>query len=101
MKRVRLYRGVVVCLLAGLITATFTAPAPAETIARCGQGWLERIDGYLVVHLKGTPYEMGYQHGALLKSHVRQNMNYLVHEQGDKTLVKFGGFNLKSPYIFA
>ena len=95
MKRLRSYRGVGVWLLAGLLAATFAAAARAETVARCGQGWLERIDGYLVLHLKGTPYEMGYQHGALLKSHVRDNMNYLIHEQGDKTLVKFAGFNLK------
>src|SRR6185436_231401 len=58
--------------------ATLTAVARAETIARCGQGWLERVDGYLVLHLKGTPYEMGYQHGALLKDHIRENLRYLV-----------------------
>ncbi|MCP6769329.1 hypothetical protein NL529_31225, partial [Klebsiella pneumoniae] len=39
----------------------------AQTVARCGAGWLELIDGYPVLHLKGTPYEMGYQHGALMK----------------------------------
>lgn len=38
-----------------------------RTIARCGKGWLETIDGYPVVHVKGTPYEMGFQHGALLR----------------------------------
>ncbi|HEY1066008.1 MAG TPA: hypothetical protein VGE52_07855, partial [Pirellulales bacterium] len=41
--------------------------ALAETIARCGKGWLERVDGLLVLHVEGTPYEMGYQHGRLLK----------------------------------
>ena len=45
----------------------FAVPGEAETIARCGDGWLERIDGYPVLHVKGTPYEMGYQHGALLQ----------------------------------
>jgi isopenicillin-N N-acyltransferase-like protein len=54
---------------------------PAQTVARCGDGWLELIDGYPVLHLKGTPYEMGYQHGVLLKEHIRDNMNHLLVEK--------------------
>src|SRR4051794_25175586 len=38
----------------------------AEVVGRCGQGYLEMIDGYRVLHVKGTPYEMGYQQGTLL-----------------------------------
>ncbi len=44
----------------------------SQTVARCGEGWLELIDGYPVLHLKGTPYEMGFQHGALLKEPIHQ-----------------------------
>lgn len=58
----------------------------AQTIARCGQGWLEKIDGYSVLHLKGTHYEMGYQQGALLKEHVLANLNYIVLEKGTQTI---------------
>ena len=52
-----------------LLLATFVAvlalialprEGVAQTVARCGKGWLELIDGYPVLHLKGTPYEMGY-----------------------------------------
>lgn len=57
-------------------------PAQAQTVARCGDGWLELIDGYPVLHLKGTPFEMGYQHGALLKESVRKNTRYLLTEKG-------------------
>ncbi len=61
----------------GLLIAFFVLTAlPAtvgETVARCGQGWLEMIDHYPVLHLKGSPYEMGYQHGVLLKESVREN----------------------------
>lgn len=53
----------------------------AQTVARCGQGWLEMIDGYPVLHLKGTHYEMGYQQGALLKEHCTQNLQYIVVEK--------------------
>ena len=44
-------------------------------------GWLEEIDGVSVLHLSGTNYEMGYQHGYLLKDEIEQNyramMNFL------------------------
>ncbi|MBV9126106.1 MAG: peptidase C45 [Planctomycetes bacterium] len=65
--------------------------APAgETRARCGQGFLETIDGYPVLHLKGNPYEMGYQHGRLLQEHVRQNLHYLLEIKGQQKIKLFG-----------
>jgi hypothetical protein len=69
-----------------ILCQLFTAASlPAETIARCGQGWLEEIDGYAVLHLKGTPYEMGYQHGALLKDRAAANLgNMLGMDEGKK-----------------
>ncbi len=45
--------------------------AKVETIAVEGKGWLERRAGCLVLHLAGTPYEMGYQHGVLLREQVK------------------------------
>jgi len=69
------------------------SPVRAETIARCGQGWLESIDGYAVLHLRGTPYEMGYQHGALMKEHCRSNVDYLIHRKGGE-LVEVGPLKL-------
>ena len=63
----------------------------AATVARCGQGWLETIGGYPVLHLKGTPYEMGYQHGALLREHCRQNMKTILIDKAEEVkLVEFG-----------
>ncbi len=66
-----------------------------RTIARCGAGWLEEINGYPVLHLKGTPYEMGYQHGALLKESVTSNMHRILTLEAGQTLVKFGPVSLK------
>ena len=66
-----------------------------KTIARCGAGWLEEINGYPVLHLKGTPYEMGYQHGALLKEQVTSNMHRILNLEAGQTLVKFGPVSLK------
>ena len=63
----------------------------SRTVARCGQGWLETIDGYPVLHLKGTPFEMGYQHGALLRDHCRQNMKTILVDQAESVkLVEVG-----------
>ncbi len=48
----------------------FGEEAKVETIAVEGKGWLERRGDNLVLHVAGTPYEMGFQHGTLLKEQV-------------------------------
>lgn len=53
--------------------------APArKLIATEGKGYLETVNGYRVLHLKGTPAEMGRQHGSLLKQLVRDNVSFLL-----------------------
>jgi len=37
-------------------------------------GWLEVRDGVKILHIGGSNYEMGYQHGSLLKEEVRQDL---------------------------
>jgi hypothetical protein len=69
--------------------------AHAETVAHCGKGWLERVDGYPVLHLKGTPYEMGFQHGTLLKDDAQKNLRYLLEVKGDAEAVEVGPLRLK------
>lgn len=62
-------------LLAPLLALPLLADgAGPRVIAREGKGMLiERPDGQRVLHLKGTPYEMGFQHGRLLKDWVVKN----------------------------
>lgn len=72
-----------------------TDASQARTVARCGEGWLEEIHGYRVLHLKGTPYEMGYQHGVLLRDSVRKNMETLLQVKGEQAVAEVGGFKLK------
>jgi predicted choloylglycine hydrolase len=82
-----------------LATALMTCRvATAETIARCGQGWLEKIDGYPVLHLKGSAYEMGYQHGALLKDSIRENLHNILEDKKTAT-VKLGGISVKPKFL--
>src|SRR5689334_6535223 len=53
----------------------------AEVIAHCGQGYLENIDGYRVLHVKGTPYEMGYQQGTLLNDQCKALLHDLFDDK--------------------
>ncbi len=66
-------------LLALFLAVAWATPAPAETrtVARCGRGFLEDVDGTRVLHLKGTPREMGIQHGTLLRDDIREQVRFL------------------------
>jgi hypothetical protein len=75
-------------LLALVITA---ASAAAQVVARCGDGYLERIDGQLVLHVKGTPYEMGYQHGALLRDQCLSLMHELFEVKAREASIEVFG----------
>jgi hypothetical protein len=82
----------VVALATGL-----AARAETKTIARCGAGFLEEDNGYRVLHLKGTPYEMGYQQGALLREDIRENIHYLFDVKSKELKVELGGIKLLDP----
>jgi hypothetical protein len=95
MKRFKTTAGFRPALAFVMFLFLLVGPAGAQTVARCGQGWLEKIGGYPVLHLKGTYYEMGFQHGALLKKHVQQNMDFLLRKKGDEALAQLGPIKLK------
>lgn len=38
----------------------------AVAVRRCGPAWRYPQDGWIVLHIEGTPYERGWQHGQLL-----------------------------------
>jgi hypothetical protein len=88
-------RRVIACAVLVSLTASANCTVQAQTIARCGEGWLERINGTLVLHLKGTHYEMGYQHGALLKDHARENLDYLINVKGEQEVLEIGPLRIK------
>jgi len=37
-------------------------------------GWIEEIDGITILHVNGSYYDMGYQHGFLLQEKIHENM---------------------------
>lgn len=79
------------------IAAVVRAAEPSsasKTVGRCGNGWLEKVGEYSVLHVSGTPYEMGYQHGLLLKDRVRSNMHNILTLKANET-VKMGPLTIK------
>src|SRR5262245_25004719 len=90
----RLNRSCMGLLAILVLVLAIARESAAQTAARCGQGWLELIDGYPVLHLKGTHYEMGYQQGALLKGHIQQNMKNLLIDRAEEP-IKVGLVSLK------
>jgi hypothetical protein len=44
-----------------------------KVLKRCGEGYLEEdLQGNLILHLKGSPYKMGYQEGVLCREGVEK-----------------------------
>ena len=74
-----------------------TTRAETKTLARCGAGFLEEVDGYRVLHVKGEPYEMGYQQGALLRDDIRENVRFLFDVKAKELKVELGGLKLLDP----
>ena len=91
---VQLRRHAAWLVLVVALVALGARESAAQTVARCGKGWLELVDGYPVLHLKGTHYEMGYQHGALYKEHIHENMQNILVKRGDQT-IKYGLLTIK------
>lgn len=51
-------------------------------VARSGMGRLERIDGVRVLFLKGSPEELGRQHGELLRDEIRSVVDRILYGVG-------------------
>jgi isopenicillin-N N-acyltransferase like protein len=82
-------------ILSILMLVVWVAPLQAEVLGRSGQGWLESIDGYPVLHVKGSPYEMGRQHGELLRDQVHKNLQNLLEIENEKAVLDIGPLRLK------
>ena len=53
-----------------------------DRLSRVGRGWLRIRAGHRLLHLEGTAYEIGYQHGRLLAPNVRRLMNRVIYGAG-------------------
>jgi isopenicillin-N N-acyltransferase-like protein len=84
-------------LLVMLAVASPLARAETKTLLRCGAGFLEEVDGYRILHVKGEPYEMGYQQGALLRDDIRENVRFLFEVKAKDMKVELAGVKLLDP----
>jgi hypothetical protein len=95
--------GVVAALviaLPGMARERAVAPAADRTVvARCGAGFLEEVGGHAVLHVAGTPYEMGFQHGRLLREHVHAVVRFLLDEKAKEMTAEVAGMELMSPQL--
>ncbi|RLF52399.1 MAG: hypothetical protein DRN19_01065, partial [Thermoplasmata archaeon] len=67
---------IVLFLLSPLISVTHFAENPVEELLR--DAHLEEIDGIKVLFTNGSFYELGFQHGYLLKEEVRENVGAFI-----------------------
>ena len=67
-------------------------PATGEhhLVAREGKGRLEEVDGTKVLVLKGTPEEMGHQHGVLMKDEIHRLVEQILFGVGVGTSFEKG-----------
>jgi isopenicillin-N N-acyltransferase like protein len=50
------------------------APELKGSRTHLGSAWKERRDGAILLYMEGSPYEMGYQHGALLREEIHSGV---------------------------
>lgn len=72
------FLNVAVGMMGEKIPALGPATGERHVVAREGNGRLEVVDGTRVLVLKGTPEEMGHQHGVLLKKDVRRLVDHIL-----------------------
>jgi isopenicillin-N N-acyltransferase-like protein len=68
-------------------------------IARCGEGFLEDVGGHLVLHVAGSPYQMGFQHGRLLRERVHAVARYLLDVKAKDMTMEWAGVKVASPQM--
>ncbi len=73
---------VVTAMLGEKIPTLGPATRERKVLAREGKGRLESIDGTQVLFLKGTPEEMGQQHGVLMKKEIRRLVDHMLYGVG-------------------
>ena len=70
------------CLLpfaqANSITVQNNTQHPSQADLLNG-GWVEEQDNITILHVSGSNYEMGYQHGYLLQEEVQENVRAFLH----------------------
>lgn len=62
-------------------------------------GWLETRDGIKILHVSGSNYEMGYQHGSILQEEVQQDIRAFLNYSHDSKEYLLSVWNLMKEYV--
>src|SRR5262249_22318106 len=87
------------CLL--ILMAAAPTRAGSRTVAQCGAGFLEEVDGSRVLHVRGTPYEVGYQQGGLLRDDIREQVRFLFDVKAKEAKLEFAGVKVDPKSLVA
>lgn len=74
----KMFTKIFVILTFHFLFLSFTVSGKYTQIKQNGKGQLYEMDGTKVLYLKGNSYQMGYQHGNLLKEQVNFMVNTIV-----------------------
>ncbi|MFN0051485.1 MAG: C45 family autoproteolytic acyltransferase/hydrolase [Planctomycetales bacterium] len=55
-----------------------------QSVLRCGPAWKHPQAGWIVVHVEGTPYDRGFQHGQLLAAEIVDYIQVIASQRGPK-----------------
>ena len=67
--------------LLGIVSMCSSGYCDTKLIAQEGKGFLEEKDGQFILHVKGTPFEMGVQHGKLMKDKIEHNIKTYIDQK--------------------
>lgn len=79
----------------------FLSPLHCDILQTEGNGYLETKQDQLVLHVKGSPYEMGYQHGKLLKDKIERNIALYIDNPSQGSNERTSAFLKKLPDLLA
>jgi len=72
-----------------------------KSFAAGSEGFLETKQGQCVLHLRGTPYERGYQHGTLLKEQIQKNIATFIEKPQSPTPGRLEEFSKNLPTLMS
>jgi Acyl-coenzyme A:6-aminopenicillanic acid acyl-transferase len=89
----------IACLLVTINIFSASAMKNAQKPTTGNSGWLETRDGVRILHVSGSNYEMGYQHGSLLKEEVSQDIRAFLNYSHESKEYLLSVWNQMQEYI--
>jgi len=92
----RCWLGIVIFLFVCTSDSLFS-----DILKREGGGYLEQVDGLLILHVQGTPYQRGFQHGKLLKNAIQRNIATYIDVARPEQSERISEFQSKSAQLIS